>query len=413
MSDKKPKIVLLGAADRYNYGDNLMPVLFHRFIITSHPQIAEKFDVVCAAVRQTDLSVFGCLPTHAIRDLLSVPTGSLIVVFGGEVLCAGSGALFMHMHESRTSYTLAKILNRIAPSAFFRWANMTYPTPWEFPYIPSPRFFRNEVRTAFNAVGGDVPVGFDAPTSAELLQRIDEASFFSTRDSRFNESVSTRRIEHKIRPDSASSMSLIISVKERNSALTQLQPRLEPGKYVVVQAAPRKLSLPIDLLVAALDKLAVTAGVKVVLLPIGHASGHDDSHALKTIARKLGQHGILMGTLTLIEILSVISFSAAYIGTSLHGAITAQSFGKPHFCLGSKVPKLTAYLRQWSVPPFITPVDHTDVAEVVGEALGDLAGSRAIVVRARHHASMALAGYEEILALTGCGDAMPLADSGA
>lgn len=399
MSDSRRKIVLLGAGDRYNYGDNLMPVLFRRFILSSHPKVASEFDIVCAAVRESDLSAYGCLPTKSIADLRSVPAGSLIIVFGGEVLCARSDALFMHVQGSRASYLMAALLRRLAPVVFSWWANISYPAPWEFPYIPSPRFFQNEVQVAFNAVGGEIPARVDAKTSAELLRRIDESSFFSSRDVRFNRSVGDTGREYLVRPDSASSMSEIVSKEERLEALRSVAPCLEYVSYVVVQAAPRKLSIPIDSLVGELRDLAKTVGVKVVLLPIGRASGHDDVRVLETIARKLGEDGILLGTLSLIEILAVISWSAGYVGTSLHGAITAQSFGKPHFCLGDKVPKLTAYLRQWSAAPFDTPVNHSNLAQVVGDALEDVAGTHAISTRARNNALSAIRGFREIIAL--------------
>lgn len=402
IAESKKKIVLLGAADRYNYGDNLMPVLFRRFILSSHPEVTEEFEIVCAAVRQSDYSAYGCLPTCAISDLQSIPSGSLVVAFGGEVLCASSDALFMHMHGSRATYTLAKLLRRVVPPALSFWSRRSYPVPWEFPYIPSPKFFKNKVRTAFNAVGGEMPAQLDPEISSDLLGRFEDASFFSSRDGRFNRSISAHGFQYPVRPDSASSMSAIVPIEERLGALRGVGAGLENVKYVVLQAAPRKLGIPIDSLVEKLRGLAVAAGVRIVLLPIGHASGHDDAIALNAIARKLGKHGTLLGTLSLIQIMAVISYSAAYVGTSLHGAITALSFGKPHFCLGWNVPKLTEYLTQWSVSPFDKPVDDSNIVDVIREALEDPSQSQDLSKIAKNQASQAIQGYEDIVSLTNC-----------
>ncbi|PLP27000.1 polysaccharide pyruvyl transferase family protein, partial [Klebsiella michiganensis] len=49
----------------------------------------------------------------------------------------------------------------------------------------------------------------------------------------------------------------------------------------------------------------------------------------------------------------------------LHGVITAMSFGIPHFCLNEKIDKITSFVKTWSVDPFITPIEVTDIKDMV------------------------------------------------
>ena len=43
-----------------------------------------------------------------------------------------------------------------------------------------------------------------------------------------------------------------------------------------------------------------------------------------------------------------ISNASLYVGTSLHGLITAQSFGRPYVGLNKNLPKLDSYIKTWT-----------------------------------------------------------------
>ena len=53
------------------------------------------------------------------------------------------------------------------------------------------------------------------------------------------------------------------------------------------------------------------------------------------------------------ETLYILKNATLYIGTSLHGAITAISYGIPHFALTNKIKKLVDFLETWGTTDII------------------------------------------------------------
>ena len=81
--------------------------------------------------------------------------------------------------------------------------------------------------------------------------------------------------------------------------------------------------------------------------PIGKALDHDDHEALHGLGKLVKSPFTYFDADTIWDIMYLIANSKCYIGTSLHGAITAMSYAVPH--VGLKVEKLSAYLGTWGV----------------------------------------------------------------
>ncbi|WP_312779282.1 polysaccharide pyruvyl transferase family protein, partial [Escherichia coli] len=86
-----------------------------------------------------------------------------------------------------------------------------------------------------------------------------------------------------------------------------------------------------------------------VLLPIGYASGHDDVIFLREVQKLAKTELKLEYELNIWEIMYFLSHSQSFYGTSLHGIITAMSFGVPHFCIDKRIEKITSFVQTWSV----------------------------------------------------------------
>ena len=105
------EIVILGAFDRYNYGDNIMPILFEMFLEKFYPTVSDRYSLVYTALTESDLSRYKAKKTKAIADVfLKADDVHSIIVIGGEVLCASSTTLFLHMDEN---VNLASIIRAI------------------------------------------------------------------------------------------------------------------------------------------------------------------------------------------------------------------------------------------------------------------------------------------------------------
>lgn len=114
-----------------------------------------------------------------------------------------------------------------------------------------------------------------------------------------------------------------------------------------------------------LDSVKNETDLDVILLPIGYASGHDDVLFLKEVQSFATTNLKVQYELNVWEIMYLLSRSQSFYGTSLHGVITAMSFGIPHFCLNGKIDKITSFVKTWSVAPFIKPITVTDIKSMV------------------------------------------------
>jgi len=343
--------VLFGAFDRYNYGDNLMPVLFEMFIEKYGKHLLNEFEFEYAAISSSNLENYACYKTKNVNAMLNnLPKGSAFVVIGGEVLCGRNQSLFLHMQDNLLHHTVLKIFRKLLPSIFNTYAKSRYSTPWEFPFIPSVNFFKEDVKIIFNTVGGDLN-GLNKNELIDVKKRIFSSDYFSVRDNRTFDHMKVTNKETMLAPDSAYIMSdLIDKASLMNKVNSEFSKKL-PDDYFVFQAAPNKIGCSVNDCIKHISALADKTGKKILLLPIGYASGHDDLYLLRKIHKALPKT-VLLYELTLWEIMYAIAASKGYFGTSLHGAITAMSFNIHHFGINKKIAKLDAFLQDWSVPPF-------------------------------------------------------------
>ena len=78
-------VVLYGAYDRYNYGDNLMPIVFEMFFEEWKKDERADVNFVYASLLYSDLSKYDCLTTEPISAVIPrLKRGDAIVVVGGD-----------------------------------------------------------------------------------------------------------------------------------------------------------------------------------------------------------------------------------------------------------------------------------------------------------------------------------------
>ncbi|GLX77580.1 hypothetical protein tinsulaeT_09200 [Thalassotalea insulae] len=346
------KIVLYGAFDRYNYGDNIMPMLFDAFINKYQSGLLESYKLDYASISDSNLEKYHCYKSKSINALTDeLEEGSAIIVIGGEVLCARSHALFMHMQTSWTHNFLLKVFRKLCPSLFYSFAKLQYSTRWEFPYLPSQEAFRNKIKVIYNTVGGDLQ-NLSNVELKDVVRRLNSSDYLSVRDIRTEKELSQLNIQTHLSPDSAYIMSDLFTDGELVSKVKNELIVCTASEYIVFQAAPAKVACDIETLSTIISNLYQETNKKVLLLPIGYASGHDDYYLLKKINAVLTKETILVHDLNVWEIMYVIKHASMFFGTSLHGVITAMSYGVPHFGINPNITKLNAFLSDWSVAPF-------------------------------------------------------------
>lgn len=356
------RVVIVGAFDRYNYGDNLMPVLFEMFVSKYYPSVFLNHEFVYSALTDSDLSKYKAKKTIAMHKVL----GGLnekphsIISIGGEVLCASSSNLFLHMNNTKLLTNIILFLRKFRMTMLADlFCRFFYKLPWEYPYIPKKSL---GTLVAFNTVGGGVPrlrLGLLLNT---VKKRLADADYLSVRDKRTYNSIN-KFSSPKVFPDSAIVMAEFITddflIRECSDKVNHLRNE----SYICFQAAPKKSGASAIECANVLNELSVRYGFKVVLCPIGYASGHDDVDFLKEVQKESQGNFELVYDLNIWEIMSVIKNSKIFLGTSLHGVITALSFTVPYIGINPKVTKLDMFLKDWGVCP-------SDRSYSISEVLG-------------------------------------------
>lgn len=104
---------------------------------------------------------------------------------------------------------------------------------------------------------------------------------------------------------------------------------------------------------AAVDAIAGAAGAVPVLVAIGPC--HGDDRAARAVGAALGEPAIVLDRLDrLVDVAAVIAGSVAYVGSSLHGMVTARAFATPGLLVAPpgphRDPKFAGFLDQvgWS-----------------------------------------------------------------
>ncbi|HHT0250077.1 TPA: polysaccharide pyruvyl transferase family protein [Raoultella ornithinolytica] len=352
-------IILYGAFDRYNYGDNLMPLLLEKFILSDYVENTTNtnFEFTYASINFSDLSHYSCKPTVSMKSLLNNNSDFYVIVVGGEVMGADVGTLYTHVQKNIIYSKAIRILKRLSPYLANSFSKLFYPAAWDYPYIPRKSSFKGNVKVVYNTVGG-VPI-------QSQWDYVREADYISVRDQRSFDGVKDFCPAHLV-PDSVLIASKLIDdsffLKNVRNHVVEL---CDSKKFITVQACPYKVKFSAKEMAEVLDKIKREKQLDVILLPIGYASGHDDLVFLEEV-NKFSSLGLeLVYDLNVWEIMYVIKRSKAFYGTSLHGVITAMSFGIPHFCVNADIKKLTSFLKTWSISPFNKSLDLNGIYDSI------------------------------------------------
>lgn len=363
------KVVIIGAFDRYNYGDNLMPILFEMFLLESYPGFFEKYKLIFSALINSDLSEFKVKKTVAMSEVFDGNLEDIhaVISIGGEVLCASSSSLSLHMNNTKLLNNIILLFRNLRLSFLTDFVcKKIYKLPWEYPYIP--KKLKSHIKIAFNTVGGAVYKRDLGIRLHGVRSRLNKANYLSVRDVRTKDSLCGFSTP-VVYPDSAVVMAHFVNDVFLDEQSSQMVNNLKNENYICFQAAPKKVGATAKECVEVLRNISKKYDLKVKLLPIGYASGHDDIEFLREVEQLSNGEFPLLVNLNIWEIMSAIRYSKMYIGTSLHGAITALSFSVPHIGLNRKVVKLDKFLSDWSIEPFTRCYSILEVPDIFESAL--------------------------------------------
>ncbi len=331
-----PEIYILSASDRFNYGDLLFPI-----ITSNELNRLGKFQIHNVAIVKSDLSRIGALPTKSYKSLLKASQSDkkpTIIVAGGEVLGANWSRLlsfiYPNFNQIYNIFSNKKILENITRS-ILGYEEIPYP------FIPSGKFLQDNFNIIFHSVGG---TGIASLPEKEVVHNtLRESIYLSVREKFTHRSIieNFTDVEVKITPDVAILMSDYYSFESNSKE-----------KYIAFQIGHHKNEGKLDVINEQLNKLSKETGLPVYFIPIGICPGHDDIKSLKWLAGKANYPNKLIIPGDILQIMEVIASSQIFIGTSLHGIITAMSFNKPYLAINPKIKKVKYYVDCWATTPF-------------------------------------------------------------
>jgi polysaccharide pyruvyl transferase WcaK-like protein len=281
----------------------------------------------------------------------------IIVIGGGEVFFARWGILasfiFPWFHRLYKSRFFNKLERKINFTSYIFAGKELYS-----PYVPE-----INVSTFYISVGGQFNVSTSFESKNRLKYWLGNAKSLSVRDERTLDSLKKENIKSKLIPDSAILMSKLFP-KQELLTLKSSELKTPDFNYIFLQIALNKGPKDIQYFIEELSKIASNLSLKIVCCPIGLASGHDDPLILKEMV-SLSSDWLYIEPKNLYDIMFLISNSKLYVGTSLHGAITAFSYTIPIVPLNKKIKKLNSFVQTWTSEIYISTVDFESIHDGV------------------------------------------------
>lgn len=357
------KVLIIGAFDRYNYGDLLFPLVIERQLNTYGLDFKfEYFGLV-----ESDLSSVGGLPTKGLKEFYqkcSDPTSPVhVIIAGGEALgvtwnslYAALNPLFQQINKRHVKVNKLLDLNG--------WTKKILKGKTTLPFVFDKSDFAGVQSVTLNSLGGS---GLSSATFTKyefFKEKLQNADYFAVRDQLTVDNLKKIGISADLCPDSAILMSEFYPLdflKERITTEVKEYVEKNAGTYVYAQINKKTTRGHEQTITDGLGEIYEKGKTEICLCPIGKALDHDDHEALQKIGSLLKSPYTYFDADNIWDIMYLIANAKCYVGTSLHGAITALSYAVPH--VGLKVEKLGAYLETWGLTGNQRSIEFSEIYE--------------------------------------------------
>lgn len=335
IENKLSKVAVFGPHDRMNYGDFLFPLMLdYAFSKKLGKEISfSKYSIV-----SSDFSSIGAFSSKKyIKLAQDIEDGKIntIIVAGGESLNVDWDTLYRFINPL---YNFIR-LNGGRVGKFlldFQFARKQLGGKTEYPFCISKEEFQ-DIKIIYNSVGG-----FKRFNSSQV-KNLEASDYFAVRDLQTFKNTEVLSKESNLVPDSAVILSDVFPKEKLNSSYKQAKP------YLFFQVSIVYHQDKFEEIGKQLDDLATSFNLTIVLCPIGTALRHEDDVALKMLSKFIKSSSILIEKPNLTDIAFLIANAEIYLGTSLHGVITAMNYAVPYIGLNKRQTKVSSYLASWSI----------------------------------------------------------------
>jgi hypothetical protein len=333
----------LCTCDVDNYGDLLYPIIFK--------MLAEKHGV------DSDILPLGfiegpapCGANYFVHDINKVIDSPLshLVIGGGDILrtdLLGIARPYLY-NQIRYNQLLFQLKKIFLGKQYLREEFVKHYMGYSSiaPFILN-KTHHSEIGSIVYCSCG-VPFKFPSEKSDAIREAFEAADFIYLRDIASRDKLREIGVNCNIEvaPDLIVTLSDFFDMKEERSKGIALlgRYRVDISKDIICfQSCPQKRNL--DEILFQLGELKKRTGAEIVLMPIGYC--HKDDVFLQKVAKSSGGSFKYIGPGSIYEMISILAASNCFIGTSMHGNITAFSFGIPHLFGPIGVDKAEGFLN--------------------------------------------------------------------
>lgn len=327
----KKEISVIGAFDRYNYGDLLFPYIMNFFYCKYLD--TENYELKFYGLRKyKNINIPEIYETESIRRM---PCRGIIINAGGNTLNAPIESLFADNIDNLFLYKSYSFISSLFSKKIVRiWLRKILRINSNYPYCIADR------NVVYNSVGGSI----NKDILSDKNQKLDfSRNYMSVRDKRTYESVESIADAHLV-PDSA-----IILSDLWNGAFLERKIRHEiynstKEEYIIFQISKGMINDKFE--VKEIKKFLEHLPVKVWLVPIGKVNSHGDLNILNQIFDDKRKY-IYYKDIGVYETTYVITNALGFIGSSLHGNLISFSYGIPSILISKDNTKNKDYYDTW------------------------------------------------------------------
>ncbi|HSB96886.1 MAG TPA: polysaccharide pyruvyl transferase family protein [Spongiibacteraceae bacterium] len=323
------RVAQLGTFDLDNLGDLLFPLVFDKLLRKLEADLQIKIECDLFGLKGAGAATIysdqiECHPIAAFTSMDEKFAYDLIFIGGGDIVREDDDALQDIYGPSSDRFSYPQLLSPIG-SAKNRLVLLSPGAPF-----PLSGAFEMYLRNSF--------------------QRLLKASLRDRESADMVADLVSGSIEIEVIPDIVNAISAVFSSAELQSNRKAIIPEeyLQRG-YICFQVRATFFADYSSIGEYLLD-LQRKTGLQIVLLEIGRCLG--DDKVLSKIAEDFGflyinnSESGRGGAISMLDKVSVVAGSSAFIGTSLHGNIIARAYQVPYFTFGnSKLIKMAGFFK--------------------------------------------------------------------
>ncbi len=348
---KLPTLLFFGAIDRFNYGDLLLATLMTKALKSEG---LDGYAFRYAGMRRYDARAYNGLKVesiHAVERSGKLPAQSCIIVVGGDVLGIGNwSAAAQYLWPEYLRKIMGGVKRLLGTGLVERIIKRYYGGAWKYPFVIQPEYFLKTPRVIYNAVGGSGLFTASKETLGIVQNHLKRAACISVRDKETQDLINHNGRIAALSPDAAILMSDLYPSSELKDAVAgQVKQIINRGNYMCFQIRRSIVKDQAPVIAKQISLIQKRTKMNIVLLPLGRAMRHEDPWALKEIKSHLKIPCEMPDTKNVFELMALIAHANIFIGSSLHGTLTAMSFGIPYVCLNG-IAKIKRFLSTWGDP---------------------------------------------------------------